>query len=71
MLWHLVPQADIRRDGHGILEQIVGPLKVARHNVPALPGFKVGGHQTCPCRKVLPSCQGLNGRDRSIGGILA
>jgi hypothetical protein len=36
---------DVRRNGFGVLEQAFGTLEVARHYIPDLPSFQVGGHR--------------------------
>ncbi|KAJ5647729.1 hypothetical protein N7490_004101 [Penicillium lividum] len=43
----------VRRNGFGVLEQAVGTLEVARHDIPDLPSLQVGGHETFPGREVI------------------
>jgi hypothetical protein len=62
--------ADVRRDWLGILEQAVWTLKVARHHIPDLPRFEVGGHETFPGREIVASCQRLDSRNSSVGRVM-
>lgn len=48
----------------------VGTLDVARHDVPALFGFEIGGHETFPGCEVVASCQKVDGCYGSIGRIV-
>ena len=61
---------DVRRNGFGVLEQAFGTLEVARHHIPDLPSFQVGGHETFPGRQVIASCERLNGRYGSVGRVV-
>ena len=62
---------DVCRNGFGVvLEQTVGTLEVARHDIPHLPGFEIGGHKTFPGREVVASCQRLDGRDGPLRRVV-
>jgi hypothetical protein len=63
-------RSDIRRDWLGIFELAIWTLEVARHHVPDLPGFQIRSHEALPGSIVIASCQGLNGCDGSVGGVL-
>ncbi|KAJ5653331.1 hypothetical protein N7490_000334 [Penicillium lividum] len=58
-------RVNIDRNRFDVFEQTVGTLKVARHDIPDLPTFQVGGHETFPGREVVASCQRLDSYDRS------